>query len=427
MNCSTKRCRWHQAALLSGAIATTVSLLGPTWCRPAHAILESSPKTVLDEAWQIVNRDYVDGSFNQVNWLTVRQELLNREYTSRQQAYAALRQALSQLGDPYTRFLDPEQFKDLTNQTAGELSGIGLQLTQDPETQGIAVAEPIPNSPAMRAGLQSGDRILEIDGQSTLGMPVDRAAEMIRGDIGTSVVLKIERDGTKPFEVNLVRSTIELQAVEYGVKQDGKTLVGYIQLKEFSSHAAEQMYRALEDLKQQNVEAFVLDLRGNPGGLLNVSVEIARMWIDRGTIVKTVDRRGNEEDLAATGMSLSDLPLAVLVDGDSASASEILAGALKDNGRATIIGTQTFGKALVQAVNSLSDGSGLAVTIAHYYTPNGTDINKTGITPDIIVPLTGKQRLSLSPNLRGTPSDPFYARALQALDLSQSQLPLAAN
>ncbi len=425
MNCSTKSARRHQSALLSGAIATAISLLSPAWCNPAQAVLESSPKTVLDEAWQIVNRDYVDGTFNQTDWLTVRQELLNRDYASRELAYAALRQALSQLNDPYTRFLDPEQFKDLTNQTAGELSGIGLQLVQDPQTQGITVAEPLPNSPAMRAGIQSGDRILEIDGQTTQGMKVDAAASLIRGDIGTAITLKIERGSDEPFEVNLIRSTIELEAVNHSVKQDGKSRIGYIQLKEFSSHAAEQMYSALQDLKQQNVEAFVLDLRGNPGGLLNVSVEIARMWLDRGTIVQTVDRRGNSENLVATGMALSDLPLAVLVDGDSASASEILAGALQDNQRAKIIGRQTFGKALVQAVNSLSDGSGLAVTIAHYYTPNGTDINKTGITPDIQVELTDKQRLAgLSPQMRGTSSDPFYARAVQEL---QTQLPIAAH
>jgi carboxyl-terminal processing protease len=425
MNCSTKSSPWHQSALVSGAIATAISLLSPAWCNPAQAALESSPKTVLDEAWQIVNRDYVDGTFNDTDWLTVRQELLSRDYASRELAYAALRQALSHLNDPYTRFLDPEQFKDLTNQTAGELSGIGLQLVQDPQTQGITVAEPLPNSPAMRAGIQAGDRILEIDGQTTQGMKVEAAAGLIRGDIGTAVTLKIERGTDEPFEVNLVRSTIELEAVNHSVKQDGKARIGYIQLKEFSSHAAEQMYSALQDLKQQNVEAFVLDLRGNPGGLLNVSVEIARMWLDRGSIVQTVDRRGNAENLVATGMAISDLPLAVLVDGDSASASEILAGALQDNQRATIIGRQTFGKALVQAVNSLSDGSGLAVTIAHYYTPNGTDINKTGITPDIQVELTDKQRLAgLSPQVRGTLSDPFYARAVQAL---QSQLPIAAN
>ena len=421
MNSSPIRSRWQQVILIGGAIATTtLSLLLPVSSRPVSAALQNSPKTVLDEVWQIVNRDYVDDSFNQVNWQEVRQELLARDYTSRQQAYAALRRALSQLNDPYTRFLDPEQFEALTNQTAGELSGIGLQLSLDEVTQEIVTLDTIPNSPALRAGLQSGDRILEIDGQSTRGMDVEQAASLIRGEVGTSVILKVERNGEAPFDVTLVRSRIELPTVSYNIRQEEQTRIGYIQLDEFNAHAAEQMYRALQDLNGENVDAFVLDLRGNPGGLLNISVEIARMWIDRGKIVSTVDRRGKNEIIEATGMAMTDRPLAVLVDENSASASEILAGALQDNGRATIIGAQTFGKALVQAVNSLSDGSGLAVTIAHYYTPKGTDINKTGITPDITVQLTVEQefQLTLDPKIRGTQSDPFYARAIDVLQTS---------
>lgn len=421
MNSSPIRSRWQQVILIGGAIATTtLSLLLPVSSRPVSAALQNSPKTVLDEVWQIVNRDYVDDSFNQVNWQEVRQELLARDYTSRQQAYAALRRALSQLNDPYTRFLDPEQFEALTNQTAGELSGIGLQLSLDEVTQEIVTLDTIPNSPALRAGLQSGDRILEIDGQRTRGMDVEQAASLIRGEVGTSVILKVERNGEAPFDVTLVRSRIELPTVSYNIRQEEQTRIGYIQLDEFNAHAAEQMYRALQDLNGENVDAFVLDLRGNPGGLLNISVEIARMWIDRGKIVSTVDRRGKNEIIEATGMAMTDRPLAVLVDENSASASEILAGALQDNGRATIIGAQTFGKALVQAVNSLSDGSGLAVTIAHYYTPKGTDINKTGITPDITVQLTVEQefQLTLDPKIRGTQSDPFYARAIDVLQTS---------
>ncbi|MBP0005573.1 MAG: S41 family peptidase [Cyanobacteria bacterium SBC] len=417
---------WNQAAVVGGAIVTaTVSLLSPTWSRTSYAALETSPKAVLDEAWQIVNRDYVDGQFNQVNWLQVREELLARDYTSREQAYAALRRALVRLNDPYTRFLDPEEFEALNHQTSGELSGVGLRLERDTRTNSLSVIEPLPNSPASREGIRTGDLVLAIDGESTRDMTVDRAASLIRGAIGTPVTLTISRQD-RQFDIALVRSRIELPAVTYQLKLEGNTRVGYMRLTEFSSHAHEQMYRAIEELKQQDVEAFVLDLRGNPGGLLDVSVQIARMWIDRGSIVQTVDRHGNRENIEATRTALTDRPLAVLVDGNSASASEILAGALQDHERATIIGSQTFGKALVQSVNSLADGSGLAVTVAHYYTPNGTDISHRGISPDIRVELTGEEELQLSvePALLGTPSDPFYARAI---DLLQTESSIASN
>jgi carboxyl-terminal processing protease len=177
------------------------------------------------------------------------------------------------------------------------------------------------------------------------------------------------------------------------------------------------MRRAIQDLNRQQADAFVLDLRGNGGGLLNASIEIARMWIDDGGIVRTVNRAGGTELTKANRTALTQRPLAVLVDGNSASASEILTGALKDNNRAVVIGSQTFGKAMVQSVHQLADGSGLAVTIAHYYTPKGTDINKKGIVPDIKLELTAAQerQLARNPNLMGTPEDPQYAMAIAAL------------
>lgn len=419
MNSSSKRFSLLQAILYGGAIATTaaLSLLAPTWSKPADASLENSPKAVLDEAWQIVNREYVDGSFNQTDWQTTRQTLLEKNYTNSEQAYEALRKALEQLNDPYTRFLDPEQFKALTSQTAGEMSGVGMQLKQDEATKAIAVVEAVENSPAQKAGLLPGDQILAIDGKPTAGMSVSAAAEMIRGDVGTDVVLKVSRPGDKEFEVTLTRARIELQAVRYELKREGNERIGYIRLQEFSAHAGEQMQKAIEDLDNQKVDGYVLDLRGNPGGLLRISIDIARMWMDKGAIVSTVNREGNREEVRANRSALTDKPIVVLVDGDSASASEILAGALKDNGRAVIMGDKTFGKALVQSVHSLSDGSGLAVTIAHYYTPSGTDISKKGVTPDVDINLTDsqKQRLYRQPNAIATISDPYYAQAVNLL------------
>ncbi|MFM6026015.1 MAG: S41 family peptidase, partial [Dolichospermum sp.] len=217
--------------------------------------------------------------------------------------------------------------------------------------------------------------------------------------------------------IKLTRATIEVPTVRYTLKQEANRRVGYIRLQEFSSHAADQMRAAIRRGNSEKVDSYVLDLRGNPGGLLNASIEIARMWLNEGHIVKTVDRKGSSAQTTANGTAITKLPLAILVDGNSASASEILTGALKDNKRAVVVGSQTFGKALVQSVHELQDGSGLAVTIAHYYTPNGTDINHKGIAPDIKLDLTQTQerQLASNPNLIGTNSDPQYARAIAAL------------
>ncbi|NEP75774.1 MAG: PDZ domain-containing protein [Okeania sp. SIO2G4] len=419
MNSASKRNSILQAILYSGAIATTtaLSLLAPTLSKPAEANLENSPKAVLDEAWQIVNRDYVDGSFNQTDWQATRQTLLEKNYTSSEQAYEALRQALDQLNDPYTRFLDPQQFKTLTNQTSGEMSGVGMQLKEDELTKVITVVNVVENSPAMKAGLLPGDQILEIDGKPTASLSVSAAAKLIRGDVGTDVVLQVMRSGETEFDVTLTRARIELQAVRYELKREGNKRIGYIHLQEFSAHAGEQMQKAIENLDNQNADGYVLDLRGNPGGLLRISIDIARMLMDQGAIVSTVNRNGEKQELRANRSALTDKPIVVLVDGDSASASEILAGALKDNGRAVIMGDQTFGKALVQSVHSLSDGSGLAVTIAHYYTPKGTDISKKGVTPDVSINLTDsqKRRLYRQPGVIATISDPYYFRAVNLL------------
>lgn len=431
MNRLQKRLKSSQLVLLSGAIATSASLylFGPAWSRAVGAAFQNSPKMLVDETWQIVDREYVDPKFNKVNWQEVRQNLLSREYSSPEQAYSAIREALKRLDDPYTRFLDPKQFKALTEQTSGEMSGVGMSLEVEPKTRSIRVVETYENSPARQAGIQPGDRILSINGKPTTGMTVEAAAQLIRGEAGTNVILQLSRPERESFDIKVTRARIEVPTVTHSLKQEGNLQIGYIRLDEFSAHAAEQMERSIEDLKKKNVDAFVLDLRGNPGGLLQASIEIARMWMDYGPIVKTVDRNGKSEALRANRTALTNLPLAVLVDGNSASSSEILTGALQDNQRAKIIGTKTFGKALVQAVHSLSDGSGLAVTVAHYYTPKGTDISKKGITPDIAIELTAQQQIQLAanPRLVATPQDPQYARAIATLVASTTPRRLATT
>jgi carboxyl-terminal processing protease len=420
MNQNPKYFPWLKGVLFTGAIATTaaLSLLVPNGGRTVLAALQDSPKSIVDEAWQIVNREYVDNSFNNVDWQATRQQLLSKNYTSKEQAYEAIRKALEPLSDPYTRFLDPEQFQALTSQTSGELSGVGIRMEVDDQTKILKVVEPIENSPAFKADIKAGDKILAIDGQPTQGMKIEEASAMIRGEVGTNVSLQLSREGKGVFDVTLTRAQIELPSVHSSVKQEGQIKVGYISLNEFSSHASEQMQRAILNLNEQNVDAYVLDLRGNPGGLLHASVEIARMWIESGEIVHTVDRKGGTQEFKANNSALTQLPMAVLVDGNSASASEILAGALKDSKRGVVVGSKTFGKAVVQSVHSLSDGSGLAVTISRYYPPSGIDINHKGIMPDVTLDLTStqQQRLQTEPSLIGSNEDPQYKRAITVLE-----------
>jgi len=425
MNRSSHRFYPLQTALLGGMVVATatLALISPVLNRSVRAAWQDSPKAVVDEAWQIVHREYVDGTFNQVNWQTVRQQLLNQNYTSREQAYQSLRQALKQLNDPYTRFLAPDEFTALTTQTSGELSGIGIRMELNPQTQVLTIVEPIAESPAAKAGVEAGDQILAIDGQSTAGMTIEEASAMIRGRLGTPVTLQLRRRGRAAFNLKLRRARIELPTVTYTLKQEGGNKIGYIRLNEFNANAAGQTRQAIQRLESQQVDAFVLDLRGNPGGLLQASIEISRMWLDKGLIVRTVDRQGHNDRIRATNSALTKRPLAILVDGNSASSSEILTGALKDNHRATVVGSKTFGKALVQSVHGLADGSGLAVTIAHYYTPQGTDISHRGIIPDVPVSLTEAQRqqLSMNPDLIATPSDPQYRQAVKTLQKNALQ------
>ena len=236
---------------LSTAIAAT-SLLVSQSSSPVKAALEDSPKTVVDEVWQIIHSEFVDREFNHIDWKIQRQELLKRSYNSKEEAYKAIRESLKELGDPYTRFLAPEEFEELTNQTSGELSGVGIRLAIDEKTSQLPIVEPLQNSPAAAAGLKAGDRIIRIENKPTKLMTIEQASEAIKGEVGTPVTLAIVREG-KPedFDVVLERAQIELPSVNYTLNQEGNSKVGYIRLDEFSSHAAEQMQKAIQDLSKQ--------------------------------------------------------------------------------------------------------------------------------------------------------------------------------
>ncbi|OAB57405.1 peptidase S41 [Phormidium willei BDU 130791] len=395
---------------------STVTIIGAGIHLKGQAFFQDSPKELVDEVWQIIDKNYVDATFNQVDWRAVRTEYLDRSYESEEMAYDAIREMLEKLEDPYTRFMDPDEFRSMQIDTSGELTGVGIQLSQDQETGQLIVISPIEETPAFEAGIQSQDIITKIDGQSTEGMDINEAVNLIRGRIGTEVVLTIRR-GEREIDFPITRDRIEIHPVRHSFKDDLPGGVGYIRLTQFSQLAADEMRTAIQELDDEGVEGFILDLRSNPGGLLQASIEIARMWYNEGDIVSTVNRQGVAEVQRANGRALTDKPLVVLIDGGSASASEILSGALRDNDRATLVGTTTFGKGLVQSVRPVGNGSGLAVTIARYLTPDGLDIDKEGIPPDVEQEISEEVReeMRLDRTLIGSQQDPQYVRALEVL------------
>lgn len=414
----------------TAALVAAVAVVGFQLANPSVAAFRTSPKELVDEVWQIINRDYVDGTFNKVDWQQTRRKYLSRDYASQAEAYRTIREMLKTLDDPYTRFMDPEQFKSMQIDTSGELTGVGIQLGMDEATKKLTVVAPIEDSPAARAGILSKDVITSIAGKSTEGMDINQAVALIRGPSGSKVKLGIRR-GNRSFDVEVARAKIEIHPVKAEVRETGIGKVGYIRLNQFNANAASDTRKAVQAQLDKNVSGFILDLRSNPGGLLYSSAEIARLWLDNATIVSTIDRKGESERLTANRQALTDKPLVVLVDNGSASASEILSGALQDNKRALLVGTKTFGKGLVQSVHSLGDGSGLAVTIAKYYTPKGTDINHAGIKPDVTIELTDAQRERLFKNRDdiGTNADPQYAKALEVLTtrVRNPQMPSASR
>lgn len=377
---------------------------------PSASALTSEQKLV-SEAWRIVNRTYVDDSFNHQNWASVRQRILQKPIPDSQAAYAAINGMLKTLDDPFTRFLDPEQYRSLQVNTSGELTGVGLQIAQNPETGKLEVIAPIAGSPAEKAGIRSRDRIIKIEGLPTDKLTLDEAAAKMRGPIGSLVTLLVERDGEGLHEFQITRDRIELNPViaELRPTIEGKS-VGYIRLSQFNANAPMELSHAISRLEKKGAGAYILDLRNNPGGLLQAGIEIARMWLNEGTIVYTVNRQGIQGTFESFGPALTKDPLIILVNQGTASASEILAGALQENHRATLVGEKTFGKGLIQSLFELSDGSGLAVTIAKYETPQHHDIHKLGIKPDREV-----TQEPISRDQVGTSYDLQYQAAIEML------------
>lgn len=301
--------------------------------------------------------------------------------------YGAIRGMLRSLEDPYTRFVDPEGYEDMQTHLNGNFSGIGIQIGIRDNV--LTVIAPIEDTPADRAGLRTGDKILEINGKSTEDMSQEQAVSLIRGTKGTKVTLLILRDlKEKAKEYTITRDNIQIKSVYRQKMLDDKNKIGYIMLTTFESKLTyDELAEALKKLEKKGLRSLILDLRNNGGGLLDEAIAVASIFIKDAEIVHTVDRYGNKETFQTINADYQwqDKPLVVLINGGSASASEIVAGAILDNRRGQIIGTKSFGKASVQNIRPLSDGSAILVTVAKYLTPQGTDINKVGISPNIVV------------------------------------------
>jgi carboxyl-terminal processing protease len=329
--------------------------------------------------------------------------------------YAAIRGMLASLGDRYTRFLTPDEYKDMMDENRGEFSGIGAHL--DAKAKDVVIVDTIEGSPARKAGLKPGDRITKVDNRVVAGMRVDDAVKLIRGERGTPVRLTIVRkDVTKPFVVTVVRDIVELEPVKTEVLPGN---IGYMSLSSFNDQSDHMIEQALAKLQAKNVKGLVLDLRWNPGGLLDQAVAIASRFIPKGSPVVWIKERGGRPEALRTvrvKRRVGDIPVAVLVNKYSASASEIVSGAIKDTKSGTLVGVTTWGKGLVQTINPIpTDNSAVLITTHRYYTPNMVDINKKGIVPDVIVDVADKDFAAYQKSHKLT-DDPQVKKAISVVE-----------
>lgn len=327
--------------------------------------------------------------------------------------YAAIRGMLDALGDRYTRFLTPTEYSDMLDKNRGEFSGIGAHL--DGRSRQVIIVDTIEGSPARKAGLKAGDRIIKVDDTSVATMPVDEAVKLIRGERGTAVRLTVEREGEpKPLVFNVVRDIVEVDIVRSEMLPG---TIGYIALTEFNDQADRKVEAALADLQAKGARALILDLRWNPGGLLDQAVAVSSRFIPRGPVVWIKERGGRLEsqNTVRVRRRAGDIPVVVLVNKLSASASEIVAGAIQDTRSGTVVGVSTWGKGLVQTINPIpTDNSAVLITTHRYYTPNKVDINERGIVPDVEAKAT-ESDFARYQETRKTTDDPQVQRALDVV------------
>ena len=376
------------AAVLSVALAVSF---------PQSSAAFTEEQQLFLEAWRDVNQSYVDGKFNGRNWYQARQKLLAKPLESREDTYARIRELLALLDDRFTRLLTPAQYSNLVASSQGDVVGVGVELDYGGEgkrvSDGFRVVSPAEGGPAARAGVKPGDVLLAVDGVKAGDMgDLNEVAVRLRGAVGEKVALSIRPSSGGPErEVQLTREKIQLKPV-YSEScgppaEPSVPSVGYLRVSAFSEKTEEAVREALKALiDSDGASALVLDLRNNAGGRFPAGIAVANMFLDSGgdtVITYITDAYGDKDLYQAEGDTLAGakIPMAVLVNKGTASAAEVLAGALRDNRRATIVGEPTYGKGLIQTVFKLSDGSGLVVTVAKYQTPGRNDINGVGITP----------------------------------------------
>jgi carboxyl-terminal processing protease len=323
------------------------------------------------QVWKMIENNYVDHTIPET-----------------QLFYGSLQGMVASMKDPYSVFFTPDITKKFQDELSGKFEGIGATIAIKNET--LMVVAPLPGTPADRAGLHPGDYILKIDGQDTTDMSVDYAVSLIRGEKGTTVNLSIFRkEFTEPKDFPIVRDTIEVASVSSKVIEESGKRIGYIEINHFNEKTLEEWNAAVESIVASKVKDLILDLRNNPGGFLDTAIKVSSDWIEKGVVVAEIGRLGEKHDYETTGVSrLKDFSTIVLINEGSASASEILAGALQDYGKAKILGETSFGKGSVQDYQMLPDGSSIKMTVAKWYTPKGRQIDKEGIIPDVAVELT---------------------------------------
>ena len=328
---------------------------------------------VFAEALSLVEKNYVD------------------ETKTKDLVYGAIKGMLSEL-DPHTNFMSPTSYKEMQVDTKGEFGGLGIQISM--KDKKLVVIAPIEDTPAWNAGIKAGDHIFKIDDVPTKDIDLEDAVNKMRGPKDTKVILTIIREGEKePLKFTIIRDIIKIKSIKHKVIEED---IGYVRITQFQERTGEDLRKALDDLEKQKIKSMIIDMRNNPGGLLKVAIQVSELFLKEGKLVVSVKGRNDEKEeyLASERNARENYPIVVLVNEGSASASEIVAGALQDWERAVVIGTQTFGKGSVQTVFTLSDGSGMRLTTAKYYTPKGTSIQNTGITPDIVVkPVSGKSEM----------------------------------